>query len=141
MLRKLHPYIAFTLLANATLIGGLLTPAHAKSAETIESRNFVEKLALNPSQETCATRTLRQGNSAEIYSTQSNQGEVIPSAFTSNTSGLMTTTKTTGIGQQNFVQLLETYLNVSNGSELDLDSVLANEFEQEGILLAKCCAF
>jgi hypothetical protein len=76
---KLPTYIASTLLAN-TLIGGLLPPVPAMSAEPIEPRNPVEKLALKPSFPTDA-----------------------------------------------------------DGIELDLDSILATEFEQKGFLLARCC--
>jgi hypothetical protein len=117
MLPKLHPYIAFSLLANSLIIAGLLPPAHAKSVETIESRNPVEKVALDSSVKTCANRALLQNDVAEIYSTQSNQGEEIPSAFTFNE------------------------IEVLNSSELDLDSILADEFDQKGILLADklCC--
>jgi predicted acyl esterase len=146
MLPKLHPYIAFTLLANTLIVAGLLPPAHAKSAETIESRNPVEKVALNSSVKTCANRALLQDNAAEIYSTQPNQGEVIPSAFTSKTSGVTTTIATTDIEQQALIQYFDSRpigneIEVLNGSELDLDSILAYEFEQEGILLAKDCCF
>jgi hypothetical protein len=141
---KLPAYIASTLLTNS-LIGGLLPSVHAMSAEPIESRNPVKKLALNPSFPTYADGTLLQGNSAKIYSTQSNQGEVIPCPFTSNVRGLMTTTTITGIGQQSLTQdfdsrLIENEIEVSDGIKLDLDSILANEFEQEGVLLARCCA-
>ncbi|MCP6758258.1 MAG: hypothetical protein NHB32_05640 [Fischerella sp. CENA71] len=146
MFPKLHPYIAFTLLANSFIIAGLLPPAHAKSAEIIESRNPVEKVALNSSVKTCANRALLLDNAAEIYSTQSNQGEVIPSAFTSKTSGVTTTTATTDLSQQDLVQYFEGRSNgneieVLSSSELDLDSILAHHFDQKGILLASsyCC--
>lgn len=140
---KLLTYLASTLLANA-LIVELLPLVHAMSAEPIEPRNPVEKLALNPSFQTYADGTLLQGSGAEIYSTQSNQGEVIPSPFTSNAWGLMTTTTITGIGQQSLIQdfdsrLIENEIEVSDGIELDLDSILANEFEQDEVILSRCC--
>ncbi|MDM9584010.1 hypothetical protein [Nostoc sp. GT001] len=141
---KLFTYIASTLLAN-TLIVELLPPVYAKSVEPIKSINPVEKLALNPSFPICAYNTLLQGNGVETYSIQSNKGEVIPSPFNSNGSGLTTTTTITDIGQRFLIQdfdnrLLENDIEVLNGIELDLDSILDTEFEQKGaILISKCC--
>lgn len=134
---KLFTYIASSLLAN-TLIVESLPPVYAKSSETTKSGNPVERLALNPSS---ATYT---DSRTEIYSTQSNQGEVIPSPFTFNTSGLMTTT-ITGMGRQFLIQdfdstLMENDIEVLNAIELDLDSILDTEFEQKGvILISRCC--
>jgi hypothetical protein len=141
---KLHIYIASTLLANILIAAGLLPPAHAKSGETIKSRNSVEKLALNTSSQTDADATLLQGNGAKIDSTQFNQGEVTSCPLTSNAQGLTTTT-TTDIVQRALIQYLNSRLigneiKVLNSSKLDLDSILANEFDQKGIqLLSRCC--
>ncbi|QSJ20280.1 hypothetical protein JYQ62_17190 [Nostoc sp. UHCC 0702] len=135
---KLVTYIASTLLANTLIVESLL-PVSAKSVEPTESRNPVEKLALNP---LSATYT---DSRTEIYSTQSNQGQVIPSPFTFNNSGLITTTTITGIGQQFLIQdfesrLTEDDIEVLNAIELDLDSILDTEFEQKGaILISRCC--
>lgn len=141
---QLFTYIVSTLLAN-TLIVKILPPVYAKSVEPIESRNHVEKLALNPSFPTSADNTLLQSNSAETYLLQSNQGEVIPFPFNSNGSGLTTTTTITDIRQRFLIQdfdsrLLENDIEVLNGIELDLDSILDTEFEQKGaILISRCC--
>ncbi|MBD2414719.1 hypothetical protein FACHB389_21070 [Nostoc calcicola FACHB-389] len=141
---KLFTYIVSTVLAN-TLIVELLPPVYGKSSEPIVSRNTVEKLTLNPSFSVDTDDTLLQGNSAEVYSNQSDRGELIPSPLTSYGSGLTTTTTITGIGQQFLIQdfdsrLLENDIEVSNGIELDLDSILNTEFEQKGtILISKCC--
>lgn len=142
---KLFTYITSTLLAN-TLIVELLPPVYARSIEPIESINPVEKLALNPSFPTCADNTLLQDNGVETYSIHSNKGEVIPSPFNSNGSVLTTTTTITGIGQRFLIQdfdsrLIENDIEVLNGIELDLDSILDTEFEQKGaILISRCCA-
>ncbi|QMS86228.1 hypothetical protein HUN01_00990 (plasmid) [Nostoc edaphicum CCNP1411] len=143
LLTKLFTYIASTLLANI-LIVEILPPVYAKSGEPIESRNSLDKLALNPSFPTYTDDTLLQGNNPEIHPAQSNQGEVIPCPFTSNTWGLTTTTTITGIGQQYLIQnfdsrLIENDIEVLDGIEFDLDRILAHEFEQEGVLVAKCC--
>jgi hypothetical protein len=143
---KLLTYIASTLLAN-TLIVELLPPVYAASAKSCKSRNYVEKLALNSSFQIYADGTLFQGSGAEIYSIQSNQGEVILSPFTSNAWDLTTTTTirgTTirGIEQQffqDFDRLIQNEIEVLDGIELDLDSILTNEFDQGGVLLAECC--
>ncbi|PMB14220.1 hypothetical protein CEN48_11190 [Fischerella thermalis CCMEE 5282] len=102
---KLHIYIASTLLANIVIAAGLLPPAHAKSEETIKSRNSLEKLALNTSSQTDADVTLLQGNKTKIDSTQLNQGQVTSYFLTSNAQGLTTTT-TTDMGQQAWIQYL-----------------------------------
>ncbi len=144
---KLLTYIASTLLAN-TLIVELLPPVYAASAKSCKSRNYVEKLALNSSFQIYADGTSFQGSGAEIYSIQSNQGEVILSPFTSNAWDLTTTTTirgTTirGIEQQSLIQdfdrLIENEIEVLDGIELDLNSILTNEFDQGGVLLADCC--
>jgi hypothetical protein len=141
---KLFTYIVSTVLTN-TLIVESLPPAYGKSSEPIVSRNPVEKLTLNPSFSVYTDDTLLQGNSAEIDSNQSDQSEVIPSTLTFYDSGLTTTTTIRGIGQQFLIQdfdsrLLENDIEVSNGIELDLDSILDTEFEQKGaILISRCC--
>jgi hypothetical protein len=144
MLRaKLFTYIASTLLAN-TLIVELLSPVYAKSVKLIESTNTVDKVTFNLSFSTDTDGILFQGNRGEIYSAQSNQSEVSPYLFTSNTWGLTTTTTITGIRQQSFIQdsehrFIENQIEVLNGIELDLDSILATEFKQKSVLLARCC--
>jgi hypothetical protein len=142
---KFFTYIVSTVLAN-TLIVESLPPAYGKLSKPIVSRNPVEKLTLNPSFSVYTDDTLLQGNSAEIDSNQSDQSEVIPSTLTFYDSGLTTTTTIPGIGQQFLIQdfdsrLLENDIEVLNGIELDLDSILDTEFEQKGaILISRCCA-
>ncbi|MEH2239107.1 hypothetical protein [Nostoc sp.] len=142
---KLFTYIASTLLAN-TFIFEILPPVYAKSSEPIESRNRVEKLALNPSFPTYTDDTLLQGNDPEIHSTQSNQGKGISCPFTSNTWDLTTSITITGIGQQYLIQdfdskFLENKIEALDSIELDLDSILDTEFDQKGvILISRCCA-
>ena len=127
---KLHIYIVSTFLANILIAAGLLPPAHAKSGETIS--------------QTDANSSLFQGNGAKIDSTQSIQGEVTPCPFTSNAQG-STTTTSTDIVQPALIQHFNSRsigneIEVLNGSELDLDSILADEFEPERVILAsRCC--
>ncbi|GAX38292.1 hypothetical protein [Nodularia sp. NIES-3585] len=134
---KLHIYIASTLLANILISVGLSPAADAKPRETIKSENYVEKLALNTSSQSDADVSCHQGNSAKIDFTHLNQ------FLTHNTD--LTTTKTTNIVER---ALMQNFDNISignenkvlNSSELDLDSILANEFEAEGvILISRCC--
>ena len=83
-------------------------------------------------------------NNTKAESTQFNQSEVNSCPFTSNTQDLTNTT-TTDIGQQALIEYLDrtpigNEIEVSNSSEVDLDSMLGNEFDQKGILLiSRCC--
>ncbi|GAB1542431.1 hypothetical protein NUACC21_51050 [Scytonema sp. NUACC21] len=144
MLRnKLHTYIASTLLANVLIATGLLPPAYATSTQTAESGNYEEKLALNPSRKTNVNGTLRQGNDTKIDAEQSNEGEVISCPFTSNAQDLRTST-TTNTDLQSLIQyfdsqFIENEIGISGGIELNLDSILADEYDREGVLLARCC--
>ncbi|MCC5651870.1 hypothetical protein LC609_18985 [Nostoc sp. XA013] len=139
---KLFTYIASTLLVN-TLIVELLSPVYASQAEPIESRNTVDKLTLKPLFLTYTDGILLQDKGAEVYSTDSNQGEVIPSLFNFKGSGLTITTTITGIGERFLIQDLESKLIENdveiNGIQLDLDSILAHEFDQKGMIVARCC--
>ncbi|MCC5616113.1 hypothetical protein LC605_13760 [Nostoc sp. CHAB 5836] len=140
---KLFTYIASTFLAN-TLIVKLLPPVYASPTEPIESRNTVEKLTLNPSSLTYTDGILLQDNGAEVYSTHFNQGEVIPSLFNSKGSGFTTTTTITAIEQQFLIQdfeskIIDNDVENLNSIQLDLDSILAHEFDQKGMLIARCC--
>lgn len=116
---KLHLYITTTLLANILIAAGSLSPAHANSGET-------------------------RSNDTKVESTQFNQGEVNLCPFTSNTQDLTNTT-TTDISQQALIQYLNSRpigneIEVLSSSEVDLDSILGNEFDQKGILLiSRCC--
>lgn len=141
---KLHLYITSTLLANILIAAGLLPPAYAKSGETIKSANSLEKLAFNTSSQIDTDAILLQSNDTKIDSTQFNQGEVNPCPFTSNAQGLTNTT--IDISEQALIQYLnsrpmENEIKVLNSSELDLDSILGNEFDQKGILLISRCCF
>jgi hypothetical protein len=114
------------------------------SPEPIVFRNTVEKLALNPSFITYTDAIFLQSDSAKIYSIHSNQSQVIPSLFNSKDSDLTFTTTITGIGQQFLIQdfeskLIENDVEILNSIELDLDSILAHEFDQKGMVIAKCC--
>ena len=142
---KLHLYVTTTLLANILIAAGSLSPAHAKSGETIKSTNSIEKLAFNTLSQTDKDAALLPSNNTKAESTQFNQSEVNSCPFTSNTQDLTNTT-TTDIGQQALIEYLDrtpigNEIEVSNSSEVDLDSMLGNEFDQKGILLISRCCF
>ncbi|PSB03121.1 hypothetical protein [Merismopedia glauca] len=143
---KLHIYIASTLLVNVLIGAELLPPAHAKSDET---RNSVDKLALNTSSQTDADAFLLESNAAKINITQLHQGEVTSSPFgseyhfTSKNQGLSTTT-TTDIFQEPLIQhfdstLIEKDIEVLSTDGLDLDSILDREFNRREFLISRCC--
>lgn len=116
---KLHFYITTTLLANILIAAGSLSPTYAKSGETIK-------------------------NDTKVESTQFNQGEVNSCPFTSDSQDLTNATNA-DISQQALTEYFNSRPNgneieVSSSSEVDLDSILGNEFDQEGILLiSRCC--